>query len=1094
MAPLTEQAKAEVILDGKKANATIKEIENAVKALTAEWRKCATGTQEFSDKGKEIQKLNTKLADTRAQTKAMTDEMKKGQMNMEGLLHNLKDKVLEFGGVLAAAFAVEKIAEYFKEGIKKAIELRDTEKILLLVLDKNKLVQKELIDLAKERSGVTTNGRLELEQAEKFLAIQGRTPDQIRKTIVAAQDLAVVTGQKLQQAVEDLDGTMEGRLSKGLQKLSSQFKDLSKDQLYHGDAIDIIATKYKGLAEDEAKTIEGQQTMAEKSWSALQRTLGNYLLGSGSFYSSVLSGAKGVFDSMSKSVARLNEESKTSVTKFAELGASVASLVSDTAPLLTRYDELKAKTVLNNDEQAELKRIIGDVTAAMPGAADAFDKYGNAISISSDRVRDYIKNQMILLRYENKKAIDETISDLAKVNVSIAKEKYKMDEIAKKGTFKEKNILGEQDYSANANPAEIAAEVAANQERINTQIALTTKLGILKGDALQQSLDNYKKEKDAADKAAEQAKKSAVEKKEFTKMSVDELNNIISRGREADATNSDRTAMRQATDELAHRTKSNDKIKESFKNLMDSLKEMENKNYAEKLTQTQQDIRLVEDKYNTLIEKALKYRSENEKALSPAQKKGIDDNISTLEVARDAQVKQVMVQAEKQFADDVKMIHENLRVARMAVTQRQIYEVNKKYADARKEMYSAINFAYDEEIKAANGNADKIILAATNKAERLKAIKKDVDKLKSAQDDELIDTQRKADLKFDEDLNTLKLKGDKDLADGKLKIQLEVNAKYRKLLEDNVSDEQKTSDIKIQMAQEVADKQAQLTIESNKKLADSAISVAKGAVDGLSSIYSMQNEAENQELKADEEANNTKKENLKKQLDAGIINKAQYDSKTAKMDAEIAAKKKKLDHDQAQRAKEIALFNALINVAGAVAAALTAGPGTGIVLSIITAALGAIQVGYILSQKVPQAAKGRYSVIGQDDNKLYKDVPMVPQPGTGLYSSPTLISETGSEYVIDPKTTRNLMVNYPHVIDAINYARVPQFSSGSYPQSSSSSTTIQPLSTDQNQALLDALTEFNKHSRNGTRSYMVYDDFRKADDTMRTIESDVSKS
>ena len=515
-------------------------------------------------------------------------------------------------------------------------------------------------------------------------------------------------------------------------------------------------------------------------------------------------------------------------------------------------------------------------------------------------------------------------------------------------------------------------------------------------------------------------------------MSIDQLNDYISRGREADATNLDRTNMRKATDELNNRGKANDKIKEAYKNLMDSLKEIEGKNYADKLSQTQQEIKNVEDKYDTLIRKALKFKADNEKALSPAEKKGIDDNVSSLEVQRDAQIKQVLLQAERAFAEDVKNIHENLRVARMSITNRQIYEVNKKYEDAQKEILGAIDFAYKQEVAAAEGNSEKIIQAEKNKAASIKAIQKDLDALKSAQKQETDDAKQQGDTKFEDDLNNLKLKGEHDLAKGKEKIQLEVNARYKKLLEENLGDEQRTAEIKKQISEEVAAKQLELSKETAKKVANDAISLAKSAVDGLASIFSMQNDMENQQLKADEEVNNKKKENLQAQLDAGLISKSQYDAQVSKMDKDIAAKKKKMEHDQAVRNKEVALFNALISVATAVATALSAGPGVGIVLSIITAALGAIQIGYILSQKVPEAATGRYSVIGQQDNKLYKDVPLVNSPETGLYSTPTLISETGQEIVIDPKTTKNLMVNYPQVIDAINFARVPQRAVGRY--------------------------------------------------------------
>jgi hypothetical protein len=212
------------------------------------------------------------------------------------------------------------------------------------------------------------------------------------------------------------------------------------------------------------------------------------------------------------------------------------------------------------------------------------------------------------------------------------------------------------------------------------------------------------------------------------------------------------------------------------------------------------------------------------------------------------------------------------------------------------------------------------------------------------------------------------------------------------------------------------------------------------------------------------------------------------------MDADLDKKKKKMEHDQAVRNKEVALFNALISVATAVASALGAGPGVGIVLSIITAALGAIQIGYILSQKVPEAARGRYSVIGQDDNKLYKDVPLVNSPETGLYSTPTLISETGQEIVIDPKTTKNLMVNYPHVIDAINFARVPQRAVGLYPfESHQKQAATQQITVQFDPETLAEMKNFREQIAKPLSSNIVYQDIRKSIDTVAAIEKSVTR-
>ncbi|MCX5711745.1 MAG: hypothetical protein NTY47_01575 [Candidatus Omnitrophica bacterium] len=300
MAAQTETAKAEVILNGTKANATLKELENAAKALNAELRKMPVNSQEFTDKAKKLQEVNTRLAEIRQETKALGDDLKKTSGGFQGMFDSLKGAAVGAGAAMAAAFSLKHIGEYFKEGIQKAFELRDAEKLLLDVLDGNKASQRELIGLAKERSGTTKDSRLEIEQAEKFLVIQGRTPEQIRKTILAAQDLAVVTGQTLLNSVEDLDGTMEGRLSKGLQKLSSQFKDLSKEQLYHGDAIDIVAKKYKGLAQEEMQTTEGRLILLAKGWKALQRTIGEALLGSNSWFDGMITGATDALNATKK--------------------------------------------------------------------------------------------------------------------------------------------------------------------------------------------------------------------------------------------------------------------------------------------------------------------------------------------------------------------------------------------------------------------------------------------------------------------------------------------------------------------------------------------------------------------------------------------------------------------------------------------------------------------------------------------------------------------------------------------------------------------------------------------------------------------------
>jgi len=57
--------------------------------------------------------------------------------------------------------------------------------------------------------------------------------------------------------------------------------------------------------------------------------------------------------------------------------------------------------------------------------------------------------------------------------------------------------------------------------------------------------------------------------------------------------------------------------------------------------------------------------------------------------------------------------------------------------------------------------------------------------------------------------------------------------------------------------------------------------------------------------------------------------------------------------------------------------------------------------------------------------------------------------------VIDGRTTRNIMTNFPEILDAIQRARVPQYASGKYP--SSISETQSPESSLNNTQLIGLL-------------------------------------
>lgn len=86
---------------------------------------------------------------------------------------------------------------------------------------------------------------------------------------------------------------------------------------------------------------------------------------------------------------------------------------------------------------------------------------------------------------------------------------------------------------------------------------------------------------------------------------------------------------------------------------------------------------------------------------------------------------------------------------------------------------------------------------------------------------------------------------------------------------------------------------------------------------------------------------------------------------------ELERKKKKEQIKQAKFQKALAVQNAIINTSLAVSSALTAGPGTGVALAVITAALGALEVATILATPIPSFATG--GVMGHDGLALIND-------------------------------------------------------------------------------------------------------------------------
>ena len=270
-----------IYINGKEVENSVKNISTAIAQANAETKKWQIGTEEYEVAAVKLAQYKAVLADHNAHVKELQqswqDATEKTSMFSQ-MLNSTKEKMVEWGGVVAGAFSITAIAGFFKSSTEYSLKLRDSEQLLLVATKGRYDIQQKLLKQTEELAKTTIYKPEDIINSQKFLVEQGRSEEQIKKTMQAAADLSAVTGGTLNESMMILDGTMEGKMGKGLLKLDIGLKDLSITQLQNGEAIDLVEKKYAGLAEAMTTTTQGKLIMAEKNWDEFKKTVGDFSL------------------------------------------------------------------------------------------------------------------------------------------------------------------------------------------------------------------------------------------------------------------------------------------------------------------------------------------------------------------------------------------------------------------------------------------------------------------------------------------------------------------------------------------------------------------------------------------------------------------------------------------------------------------------------------------------------------------------------------------------------------------------------------------------------------------------------------------------
>lgn len=132
----------------------------------------------------------------------------------------------------------------------------------------------------------------------------------------------------------------------------------------------------------------------------------------------------------------------------------------------------------------------------------------------------------------------------------------------------------------------------------------------------------------------------------------------------------------------------------------------------------------------------------------------------------------------------------------------------------------------------------------------------------------------------------------------------------------------------------------------------------------LSLMNDFEKQRSDKSLSDYKKTNEQKKADLKKRFDTGIINEKEYQDGVEKLNTEYAAKEKRAKREAAERDKQMAILQSLVQNSVNVIRALGQPPVPNYGLAAITGAFGLAQVGLIAGKEVPAFQFGRKPVTG----------------------------------------------------------------------------------------------------------------------------------
>jgi len=445
---MAEKIIAQYELDTTKFRQQVNGLVKSLDEVEKEGKQAATETEKSFDKaGKSAVKFSNNVKDSGSQ------------------IESLKSTLTKFAGAVGIAFSVDQIIQFGKASVAAAAEAQKNQVLLLNALNGREDIQGRLIKQATELQSKTIFEDDAIIQQQTFLATQGRTEEQIKKTIEAAVQLSAVTGDDLAVSVEKLDQTYEGSIGR-LGKLDKGFKELSKAQLENGGAIDLVIQKYSGFAEAQAQTLDGQLKQLSNTFGDIQEEIGMAFIPTIQKLVTALKSASenidfaAIFNELKKTIEILTEPTKIAIQNFNLLSDAFSGTSNTTEKAVGIIEILNTALKFLFAPTKLILQATNEIIKAFIGwyneggiLTSVIDGLGSAVKTAYSAIKDFLG-----ITEDPKKSVGGMTSRVSALNVVLDKNKETQRAVNDENT-KSISIL-----------QAMQKEVAAITERIQTQI------------------------------------------------------------------------------------------------------------------------------------------------------------------------------------------------------------------------------------------------------------------------------------------------------------------------------------------------------------------------------------------------------------------------------------------------------------------------------------------------------------------------------------------------------------------------------------------------------------------------------------------------